>query len=331
VLAIRQHEHGGPDVLGLEEVERPRPGEGELLVRVEVAGVNYADIGARLGVMHRPAALPSTPGFEAGGVVEEVGDGVDPSWVGARVVGNVRGGYAEYAVGAAGEAVRVDPAVPLERAIALPVQGFTALGAVRDAGRLRAGETVLVTAAAGGVGSLAVQVAKALGAGTVVALASTQDKRDLARRLGADLAVDYTRDGWDDEVREALDGEGVALALDSVGGPTAAACLSLLAPRTGRMVTFGSASGSPAPVGPFDLVPRNLTLTGFSLPTWVAEPGWRDEAAARLLGWLADGTVEVVRGPAFPLEEAAEAHRAVEGRASVGKVVLRVTDEEESR
>lgn len=341
--AVRLHTTGGPEVLRVEAVDAPRPGPGQALLRVAVAGVNMADIGMRAGFFHGAGRLPATPGFEAGGTVEAVGDGVDAAWIGRRVVAELMGGYAEQAVAPEDALIAVPDGLAFEDAIALPIQGLTALGALRDAGRLAAGDTVLVTGAAGGVGSLAVQVARALGAGQVVALAGADDRRQLALDLGADAAVDYRRDDWEDRVRAAAGAggppapapgpggnpmqavPGVAdLALDGVAGPVTAGLLRLAVPRTGRVVTVGGASGRPPEIDAFVLNGRNLTLTGFSLPTWGALPGWRMQAADLLLGWLRDGRVRVVRGPSFPLEQAAEAHRAIEQRRATGKVTLRV-------
>jgi NADPH2:quinone reductase len=340
--AVRVHRTGGPEVLRLDEVDAPRPGPGEALIRVAVAGVNMADVGMRAGFFHGAGRLPATPGFEAGGDVEAVGDGVDGSWVGRRVVAELLGGYAEYAVAPADALIAVPDGLALEDAIAVPIQGLTALGALRDGGRLADGDTVLITGAAGGVGSQAVQIARALGAGRVVALAGAAEKRALALDLGADAAVDYRAEDWEDQVRAVAGGRerpgpvpggnpmqaapGVAdLALDGVAGPVTAGLLRLAVPRTGRIVTVGGASGAPPELDVFELNRRNLTVTGFSLPTWAQLPGWRAQAAGLLLGWLRDGRVRVVRGPSFPLDRAADAHRALEDRSATGKLLLRVT------
>jgi len=216
------------------------------------------------------------------------------------------------------------------------------LGARRDGGRLAAGGSLQLTEEAGGVWSQAGQSARALGAGRVVALAGAPEKRALALDLGADAAVDYRAEDWEDQVRAATGGgerpgpvpggnpmqaaPGVAdLALDGVAGSVTAGLLRLAVPRTGRIVTVGGASGAPPELDVFELNRRNLTVTGFSLPTWARVPGWRAQAAGLLLGWLRDGRVRVVRGPSFPLDRAADAHRALEGRTATGKVVLRVS------
>ena len=284
--AIRMHETGGPDVLQLDEVDRPSPGEGQVLVRVAVAGVNYADVGTRSGVMHGASELPAIPGFEVAGEVVEVGEGVDDALVGTHVAASGQGGYAEYAVVPALALLPVPEGVDLHDAVAMPVQGVTALGVLSEATTVARGDVVLVTAAAGGVGSLAVQIAKLLGAGRVVALASSQEKRALARRLGADDAVDYTEQGWVDRVRALGEGKPapvtgapsgpVDVALDSVGGPVAREALGLLRHRSGRMVTFGNASGEDSGIGPFALVPGNLTLVGFNADRLAARPRLAD-------------------------------------------------------
>lgn len=313
--AVRIHEYGGPEVLRLDDVERPQPGPGEALVQVEVAGVNFADTGMRAGFFHGAARFPATLGFDVGGTVAGVGEDVDASWVGRRVVAELQGGYAEYAVAPADALIAVPDEVDLADAVAVPIQGLTALGALRDGGRLAAGETVMVTGAAGGVGSLALQFARVLGAGRVIALAGAEDKRALARELGADAVIDYRADDWEDQVRAAA-GRGQApppmpgaadhdmsgppgvadVSLDGVAGAVTGGLLRLAVPRTGRVVTLGGASGRPPQIEPFELNRRNLTLTGFSLPTWGALPGWRAQAAGLVLGWLRDGEVRVDPG-----------------------------------
>lgn len=321
--AIRMYEPGGPEVLVFEDAETPEPGPGEMLIEVALAGVNYADTGVRRGMFHgpAPAEMPITPGFEVGGTVTKVGEGVERFETGAQVVAVLpAGGYAEYAVAPIDSVVEVPDGVDFLQATALLVQGITAYGVLHDAARLRPSEGVLVQAAAGGVGTLAVQLAKLAGAEPVVGTASTEEKRGLAETLGADRTVDYTRDGWIEEVLEATGDRGVDVVLESVGGEVGKQAYGCLAPL-GRLVTFGAAGGEG--MTPPDMWQLNLqgqTVSGFGGP-WI-RPGAAGRARHEISAYLTSGGLRVVEGPSFKLEEAAEAHRAVEGRATVGKVAL---------
>jgi NADPH2:quinone reductase len=322
--AIKIQRPGPPDVLKLEEAETPNPGPGEVLVAVEVAGVNYADVGMRMGMFHGPerGGFPVTPGFEVAGTVAAVGEGVEGVAEGARVVAVLEGGgYAEYAVAPAQALVEVPEGVDLvDATAALLVQGLTAYGVLHDSARIAGGESVLVQAAGGGVGTLAVQFTKLAGAGVVIGTAGSPEKLDLALELGADHAVDYTQDGWVEKVLEATGGRGVDVVLESVGGEIGARAYGALAPL-GRLVTFGAASGQG--LEPPDMWQLNLkgqTVSGYGGP-WI-RPGAAQRAREAISGYLTSGKLRVVHGSSFPLAEAAEAHRAVEGRKSRGKIVL---------
>lgn len=314
---------GGPEVLELEEVPVPRVGAGEVLVEVEVAGINYADTGMRRGMFHGPAGggFPATPGFEVAGTVAEVGEGVDGVSEGARVAATLEGGgYAEYAVVPAGAVVEIPAGVGLVAATAgLLVQGLTAYGILHDSARVEEGECVLVQAAGGGVGTLAVQLAKLAGASVVVGTAGSEEKRGLALSLGADWAVDYTKSGWTEEVLAATGG-GADVVLESVGGEIGARAYEVLAPL-GRLVTFGGASGES--IEPPDMWRLNLqgqTVSGYGGP-WI-RAGAAARARQAISRHLRDGDLRVVEGPSFPLAEAAEAHRSIEERRSFGKATL---------
>lgn len=316
---------GGPEVLRAERVEAPQPGVGEVLIRVHAAGVNYADVGLRSGMMGGPhaAELPYTPGFEVAGTVERVGEGVESVESGARVAAVLpAGGYAEYAVADAGSLVALPERVDFADASALLVQGLTAYGVLHDSAGARAGESVLVMAAGGGVGTLAVQLARLAGAGTVVGAAGSREKLDLALALGADHAVDYTEEGWPERVLEATGGRGADVVLEAVGGEVGAQAYRCLAPL-GRLVVFGAASGEG--LRPPDMWQLNLkgqTVGGYGGP-WL-RPGAARVAREAISRHLQDGGLRVVVGGSYPLEDAAGAHRAVEGRASTGKVLLEV-------
>ncbi len=323
--AIRINEPGGPEVLRLEDVETPRPGLGQVLIKVEVAGVNYADTGIRTGMMFGPhqTELPMTPGFEVAGTIAALGEGVEGLAEGARVAAVLEsGGYAEYAVAPAETIVEVPEEVDFHAASsALLVQGITAYGVLHDAGQLEKGESVLVQAAASGVGSLAVQFAKLAGAGTVIGTAGSAGKRDLTLSLGTDHAIDYGRDDWTEQLLEATGGKGVDIVLESVGGKIAEQAFGCLAPL-GRLVMFGAASGQPMP--PPDLMQMNIkgqSLSGFGGP-WL-RPGRARAARQEISNYLQNGDLQT-SGPSFPLAEAAEAHRAIESRATTGKVILTV-------
>lgn len=322
--AIRMHRPGDPDVLRLEEVPDPTPGAGEVLIAVAAAGVNYADLAVRQFGGHPggpPPPPPLTPGFEVAGTIAAVGAGVAGLAVGDRVGAVLdAGGYAEYAVAEAAKIMPIPDGVDFATATAFLIQGPTAHGVLHDAVRLRAGESVLVEAAAGGVGHLAVQLAKLAGAQPVLGAAGSAEKRELARQLGADRAIDYTPQDWAAEVREATGGRGVDVVLEAVGGPVGAVAVECLAPL-GRLVIFGAASGQPAPLpNPMALNMKGLTVSGFGGP-WI-RPGRAAAAREELFAHLRAGRLRVVLGPSFPLAEAAAAHRAVGSRQTVGKVVL---------
>jgi NADPH:quinone reductase len=321
--AIRFHELGGPEVLKLEEVPDPTPGAGEVLVRVSAAGISYAEVQMRSGAMGAhpwfPAPpLPFAPGFEVAGTVAAVGEGVDESLIGTRVVGGVAGGgYAELAVPAAAAVLPIPEELDDHKALALFGQGTTALG-VAETGAAQAGEVVLVLAAAGGVGSLLVQLAKRSGA-TVVAAARGARKLTLAEQLGADLAVDYTEDGWAEKVQAAV-GQ-VHVLFDPVGGAVSKAAFGLLAIGVGRAVVFGSASAELPAVTPVDFLARGLQVSGFG-PRVFVDPAYGARLRAEAFRLGAEGTLKPVVGEVLPLSSASAAHELFEKRGTTGKIVL---------
>jgi NADPH:quinone reductase len=323
--AIRVHGPGAPDVLRLEDIPQPQPRAGEVLIKVTAAGVNYADIGMRRGMMGGPhaAPYPYTPGLEAAGTVAALGPGVTGFEPGMRVMSVPDGGcYAEYVVAPADRTFRMPDGLEFVPATALLVQGLTAYGLIHDAAKVQAGERVLVQSAAGGVGTLLVQLARLAGAGRVVGTASTSKLR-LVRELGADAAVDYTREGWTEEVGAATGGQGMDVVIDGVGGRSAAQAFAGLAPF-GRMVMYGGTSGEPLPFGEmmWPMQMKALTLGGFGGP-WL-RPGRAAAAMEALLGYVASGALRIEVGDTFPLSEAATAHQRIEDRHSTGKVVLTV-------
>ena len=319
--AIRMHATGGPEVLALDEIETPTPAAGEVLIKIAAAGVNYADLMQRQGTYPLPHDPPVVLGVEAAGTVAALGSGVSGPPVGTRVVAFVVGGYAEYAVAAAERVVPLPDALDAARATALLVQGLTAHGLLRGAARLAPGETVLVHAAAGGFGSLAVQLARLLGAGTVIGTAGASAKVARARELGADHALSYAEEDWDARVREVTGGRGVDVILDAVGGAVGARSLGLLAPF-GRLVAFGASGGEPTPLVGQQLIPLNQAVVGYTLQG--QPPAQLAAATAALLGYVAASRLRIDIGDAFPLAEAAAAHRAIAARQTTGKVTLSV-------
>jgi NADPH:quinone reductase len=312
--AIQITEYGGPEVLTPTELPDPEPGEGELLLDVAAAGVNYADTHHTENSYLTRTRLPFVPGAEAVGTTAD----------GRRVVALTGdGGYAERATAPAALTFDVPEGVGDGAALALVLQGTTAWYLLRDSAHLEQGESVVVHAAAGGVGSLAVQLAKAWGAGRVIATASTQDKRDLALRLGADVAVDPNTDDLRGTLREANGGQPVDIVLEMVGGPVFDASLAALAPF-GRIVLYGNASRTPAsPVDPGALVRPSRAVIGYWLVQSLRRPERFGAAVAELFDLTTSGTLNPVVGGEYPLAEAHRAHEDLLARRSVGKLLLR--------
>jgi len=322
--AVQFSRFGGPEVLEIVELPTPQPGPGEALVRVRAAGVNYFETLLRRNLYAATPELPMVPGVEVAGEIEAVGEGVDRRLHGARVavpmfaIGRPTGGYAEYVAVDAATVVPLPDDLSFEHAAALLVQGLSALHLVRRSPPH--GRTVLVTAAAGGLGSLLLQLARRAGARRIIAVAGGQEKLDAARALGADFGVDYREPGWTVRVQEATGGPGADIVYDTVGGAVTRACLEALAP-TGELV-FGA-------LGRFELtaielegmIIRNQSLKGFALLPLLTPENLRADLA-ELFALVAAGSPAVTVGGRYPLDKAAEAHRALEDRQSIGKVVL---------
>ena len=317
--AIRVHRWGGPEVLQLEEVPAPTPGPGQVVVRVEAAGINFIDVYQRTG--HYKTPLPFTPGQEAAGTVTAVGPGVTAPRVGDRVAyTGVLGAYAENAVAPADRVVMLPDAVSAEQGAAAMLQGMTAHYLATSTYPLKPGDACLVHAAAGGVGLLLCQIAKARGA-RVIGTVSTREKAALARDAGADDVILYTEQDFEVEVKR-LAGAGLQVVYDSVGKTTFEKGLNCLQPR-GMMVLFGQSSG---PVGPFDPQVLNqkgsLYLTRPTVANYIATRAELLARAADVLAWVHHGKLKLRIAHTFPLAEAAEAHRQLEGRKTTGKVLL---------
>ncbi|GAA4556062.1 zinc-binding alcohol dehydrogenase family protein [Streptomyces collinus] len=320
---VRHYEHGAPSVLRVEEAEKPQPGPGEVLIRSEAVGVTFAEVQRRQGIpIGGHATLPGAPGGDVAGVVEAVGEGVTNLSAGDRVVVDVdHSAYADYVTADAAWAITIPDTMDAAEATLLPSPAQTAYHAIKEAGQLRVGESILIDAASGGVGHLAVQIAKAMGAGKVIATASTQAKLDFVRDLGADVTVNYTDDDWDDQVRAATDGRGVDVVLETVGGDILTKSIALTA-QFGRLVFYGSASGDIQPIHPL-MLSRMKTVAGFALYAMLYNKPEAIAAGQRdLLDMIATGKVRPVVHERLGLDEAVKAHELMEARAQLGKVVL---------
>lgn len=318
--AVRLHEPGGAEALRVETIPIPTPGPGEAVVRVEAAGVNFIDVYKRTGLYRVP--LPATLGEEGAGTVTATGEGVTEVRVGDRVAwAGSMGSYAGFAAVPAARLVPLPEGVGASLGAAVMLQGMTAHYLAASTYPLRAGDRCLVHAAAGGTGLLLVQIARRRGA-FVVGTAGSDEKAELARAAGADEVIVYTRQDFVEEVRRITGGRGVQVIYDSVGKTTFLSGLDLLAPR-GMMVLFGQSSGPVAPIDPQLLSQKgSLFLTRPTLWQYIAtrdELLWR---AGELFAWIAKGELRVRVGAEYPLADAAEAHRALEGRRTTGKVLL---------
>ncbi len=320
--AIKVEEFGEPGVLQHVDVGRPEPGEGEALIEVRSAGVNYADTMRRRNQYVEAQDLPFIPGSEVAGIVAEVGEGVDDVSAGDRVVTLLgTGGYAQYAVAPTQNLIPLPEELDFDNAAAIPLQGLTAYHCIKTSGALKEGESILVHAAAGGVGTLSVQVAKLLGAGTVIATASSEEKLDLARSLGADVLIDYTEEDWPEKVREATQGKGADIILEMVGADFPEKnlkCLNVF----GRMVVFGAASGERGTIVPAALMKRCHAVVGFYLPQIMTRPDLFVPSLREVLAWISSGNLKLTIGATYPLDDAAEAHSDLEGRKTTGKLLL---------
>lgn len=320
--AIRVEEFGESEVLGYEDAERPEPSMGEVLVEVRSIGVNFADTMRRRNQYVIRQELPFVPGSEVAGVVTEIGEGVEGVEVGDRVVSLVgEGAYAEYALASSQALIPIPDDLDFDTAAAIPLQGLTAYHVLKTSGQLKEGESVLVHAAAGGVGTLAVQMAKLMGASPVIATASSQEKLDLAKDLGADVLIDYTEEDWPEKVREATGGNGADVVLEMVGGDFVQKNLNCMN-AWGRMVVFGAASGDRGEISPMELLRKNHSIVGFFLPQVMSRPDLFIPSLQEMLGWISSGKVRLTLGGSYKLENAEQAHSDLEGRKTTGKIVL---------
>jgi NADPH2:quinone reductase len=314
VRAIQMTEFGGPEVLQLVELPRPEPGLDEVLIRVTRAGMNFADVHTRTNSYVQKATLPLVPGSEVAGVREDTGE---------RVIALTRnGGYAEYATAPANLVSAIPDGLEDGVALALMVQGLTAWHLYRTAGRVVPGESVVVHAAAGGVGSLAVQLGKPLGAGRVIAVASSEEKRQLALSLGADVAIDSEPvAGLTERLIEANGGKEVDVVFEMAGGAVFDASYRALA-HFGRVVVCGIASQEPSQVSTGSLLRHSRSVVGFYLFHCLKRPGMWAEPLAELFARAVSGELQATVGHTYPLSKAAQAQIDMRERRTTGKLLL---------
>jgi len=311
--AIQMSEFGGPEVLRPVDVPDPQPGPGEVLIRVTRAGVNFADTHTRTNSYVQRATLPLIPGGEVAGTVVDTGERV------VALVGN--GGYAEYAVAPRELAYPIPAGIDDAVALAMIVQGTTAWHLYRTAARVADGESVVVHAAAGGVGSLAVQLGHPFGAGRVIATASRAEKRSLALRLGAEVAIDPQAEGLTERLIEANNGRPVDVVFEMSGGNVFEASYRALAPF-GRIVAYGIATNQANEVSTGSLLRHSRSVVGFYLFHTLQRPGMFADPLADLFARAGRGELEVIVGRTYPLAEAAQAHIDLRARRTTGKLLL---------
>jgi len=321
VRAIVFRELGGPEVLSIADVPKPDVRPGMVLLKNHAIGVNFADTRFRQGTYAVQPRLPDTPGLEAAGVIEAVGEGVTNLEPGARVAVFASKTYADYCLAPAGMVIPLPDSVSFTHGAAFPIQVLTAYHLLHTAGSTGPGTSVLVHSAAGGVGLVAVQLAKVAGA-RVFGTVSSAAKAGLVKECGADAIINSTTDKFADEVLRLTDGRGADLILDAVGKPTFEEDLRCLAPF-GHLILYGRAGGSPDPLNVSTLSAKSQKVSGFMLPAVTRGlPDKTRESAALCFGLMRDGRLKLHIGRTFPLAEAAEAHRYIESRQSTGKLLL---------
>lgn len=323
--AVVVSEYGGPEQLTVIESGIPIISDDQVLIRVEATSVNYADIKARKGAYHLGNKPPFIPGIDAAGVVEAVGAKVTHVKIGQRVIAfPATGSYAEYAAISGSLVYPLPDEIDFLTGAAIPIVSFTAYKLLVDVACIQPRETVLIHAAAGGVGTMAVQLAKLLGAGCVIGTVGSAHKTQTVLNAGADCVINSSKDNFADIVNELTDGKGVDIVLDGVGGAITEQSLGCLA-KFGRLVSFGDASGSSGPISARDLIASCRSVIGFSLGTIRREkPQLLAHTADRVIELVRKGQLTTVIGRTFALEEASAAHSWIESRQSIGKALLKV-------
>lgn len=315
---------GAPEVLKITDREIPQAKAGEVVISVEAIGVNYSDTLRRRNQYFQATPLPYVLGSEAVGKIISVGEGVgEPFVIGTRVLAILPfgGGYAEYVSAIAQYCVPLPPDIDSKTATAIFVQGTTAQLMMSQVAKDVQGKTVLVNAAVGGVGSLLVQLAKLNGA-RVIAASSSDKKLEVAKTLGADIVVNYNREGWSEKLKEANHGKGVDIAFEMVGGDVYNETVKSLA-QGGHLIVYGCASGVQGSIHPEYFVDENISQSGFNLAFYITtKPQVWQEALGNVIGLIAQGKLKIETQNVFPLEDVAEAHKQIEARQTTGKVVL---------
>lgn len=321
MYAITVSEFGGPEVLKYVEVEKPIVEHNHLLIKTEATSVNFADIKARYG--NKGNNPPFIPGLDVAGTIVEVGANVEGFKVGQRVIAFPQGGsYAEYVVAHTNLTFALPDKIDFATAAACPIVSFTAYKLLADVGRITRGDTVLIHAAAGGVGTTVIQLAKILGAGKVIGTVSREEKVTVALEAGADYVINTSKDNFVKLVLEITQGSGVDLVLDPIAGRVTEQSLLCLA-MYGKLVHFGNASGETANIQTKDLHASCRSILGFSLGTTRKyRPNLLRDPAEKVLGYIENGSLKMMIGNKFPLEEARAAQKLMEGRKSTGKILL---------
>jgi NADPH2:quinone reductase len=323
VQGIRMEQTGGPEVLKMSTYDIDEPGPGQVLVQLHTAGLNFIDTYQRAG--RYPVQLPYTPGLEGAGVVEKVGSGVTDVKPGDRVAySGTPGSYAQANVVAAEKLIPVPSDLSWEQAAAFPLQGMTAHYLLHEFYKIAKGDTVLIHAAAGGMGLLLVQWAKHLGA-RVIGTVSSEQKEQLARKAGADEIILYTQKDFVEETNRLTDGKGADYIIDGVGKTTFAKNLDAIKTR-GHVVIFGSASGPADPIAPNSLQAKSVTISGGALWNYVLTREEMLRRANDVLKGIKEGWLKLTIEKVMPLAEAAKAHELLEGRHTTGKIVLKCRD-----
>lgn len=317
--AIQVTQYGGPEVLRLTDIPIGSPGRGQVRVRIQAAGVNFIDIYQRRGIY--PVGLPYTPGLEASGVVETTGEGVSNVKTGDRVAYvHKPGAYAEQCLVDAEQLIPLPSTLSFEQGAAFPLQGMTAHYLLHEFRKVKQGDTILIHAAAGGMGLLLVQWAKHLGA-RVFGTVSTEEKAEAAKKAGADEVILYTKQDFSAEIHRLTEGHGADLIIDGVGQTTFPGNLTAAALR-GTIVIYGAASGPATPISPNILMGRSLTLSGGSLSNYILSRTELVTRANAVIEGLQKGWLKLRIDHIFPLAQAREAHQKLENRQTIGKIIL---------
>lgn len=321
--AIQVTQFGGPEVLKMVDIERPEPGPGQVRIKVAATSVNFADIMARQGRYHNAGNPPFIPGLDVTGTIDAIGPNTEGWQPGQRVIAfPPNGSYAEYVIADAVTTYPIPDTVSVEQAAAFPTVGVTSFELLSKVVKLQQGETVVIHAAAGGIGTTAVQFAKLLGAGLVIGTVSNSEKIAVAKEAGADVVINYVDDHFSDRVLEVTDGRGADVILDSVAGPIFSQSLACLA-RFGRIAVFGSSSGAPGHIETFDLHGSCRSVIGYSMGT---TRRYRPEALKpsieTALSYLANGDLKMRVTASYSFDEVTAAQNLVESRLSTGKVLL---------